>query len=93
MSAGEHIPGTPDQRGGNPVRTAAVIVYATFALLILTIPQSVANWLRDMDENPAQQVLLRAAEGVQAASHRVGLDIPYRALRATFRTLAGKEDE
>jgi hypothetical protein len=80
-------------RRGNPVRAAAVIIYATFALLILTIPQSLTNWLNDMNESPAQQVLLRAAEGVQAASHRVGLDIPYRVARATFHALTGKEDD
>jgi hypothetical protein len=84
---------TPRARRANPVRTAAVIVYATFALLVLTIPQSLTNWVRDWDESPEQRVLLRAAEAVQAASHRVGLDIPYRAARAAFHALAGKDDD
>jgi hypothetical protein len=75
------------------VRTAAVIVYATLALLIVTIPQSLPNWLRDMEDNPAQQVLLRAAETVQAASQAVGLDVPYRRARAAFRAWSGKEDD
>jgi len=76
----------------NPVRTAAVIIYATFALLILTIPQGLTNWLRDMNENPAQQILLPAAEAVQSASHRIGLDMAYRRVRAGFHALTGKED-
>ena len=75
------------------VRTAAVVVYATLALLILTIPQSLPNWLRDMEENPAQQVLLRAAEAVHAGSQSVRLDVPYRWARSAFRAWAGKEDD
>ncbi len=79
--------------GGNPVRTAAIIIYATFALLILTIPQSLTNWLRDMNENPVQQALLVAVDAVQSASHRVGLDVAYRRARAGFYALTGKEDD
>ena len=82
------------RQGAAPtVRTAAVVVYATLALLIVTIPQSLPNWLRDMEENPAQQVLLRAAEAVQAASQAARLDVPYRQARAAFRAWAGKEDD
>jgi hypothetical protein len=91
MSNGDDIHSGPG-RSGNPLRTAAVIIYATFALLILTIPQSLTNWLRDMNENPTQQVLLHAAEAVQSASHRVGLDVAYRRARVGFYALTGKED-
>jgi hypothetical protein len=83
----------PPRRNAAPVRTTAVIIYATFALLVLTIPQSVTNWLRDMDENPLQQACLHAAEAVQSASHRVGLDVAYREARAAFHALTGKEDD
>jgi len=85
--------GNSGQGAAHTVRTAAAIIYATLALLILTIPQSLPNWLRDMEENPAQQVLLRAAEAVQAGSQAVGLDVPYRRARAAFRAWAGKEDD
>ena len=81
------------RQGAHPVRTAAIIIYATLALLILTIPQSLPNWLRDMEENPVQQVLLQAASGVQAASELVGLDVPYRWARATFHAWTGKGDD
>jgi hypothetical protein len=77
----------------HPLRAAAIVIYATFALLIVTIPQSLPNWLRDMEENPAQQVLLRAASGVEAVAQAVGLDVPYRRTRAAFRAWAGKEDD
>jgi hypothetical protein len=92
MANGEDSEATPEQGGVRPVRTAAMVIYATFALLILTIPQSLPNWLRDMEENPVQQVLLQAASGVQAASQAVGLDIPYRRARAAFHAWTGKED-
>ncbi len=80
-------------QGKHPVRTTAVIIYATLALLILAVPQSLPNWLRDMDDNPVQQVLLRAASGVQAASQAAGLDVPYQRARAAFHQWTGKEDE
>jgi len=83
---------TLERHGASPVRTAAVIVYATFGLLILTIPQSLTNWLRDMEENQAQQAILVAADAVQSAAHRAGLDIAYRRARAAFHALTGKEE-
>jgi shikimate 5-dehydrogenase len=83
----------PGQGGARAVRTAAVVIYATLALLILTIPQALPNWLRDMEENPVQQVLLQAASGVQAAAQAVGLDVPYRRARAAFHAWTGKEDD
>ena len=83
----------PGQGGARPVRTAAVIVYATLALLVLTIPQSLPNWMRDMEESPVQQVLLQAASAVQTASEAIGLDVPYRRARAAFHAWAGKADE
>jgi len=81
------------QGGLRSVRTAAVVIYATFALLIVTIPQSLPSWLRDMEENPAQQVLLQVASGVQSAAQTVGFDIPYRRARAAFRAWTGKDDD
>jgi hypothetical protein len=91
MANGEDSEAMLEQGGTRPVRTAAVVIYATLALLVLTIPQSLVNWLSDIEENPVQQVLLHAASGVQAASQAVGLDAPYRRARATFHQWAGKE--
>lgn len=93
MANAEPTETTLGQGEARPVRTAAVVIYATFALLILTIPQSLPNWLRDMEESPVQQVLLQAASGVQAASQAVGLDVPYRRARAAFHAWTGKEDD
>jgi len=83
----------PPPAPAKPLRSTALIIYGTFALLALTIPQSLTNWLRDMEENPVQQVLLHAASGVQAAAQAAGLDVPYRRARAALRAWAGKEDD
>jgi hypothetical protein len=93
MADAEKIKDAGGQGSAHRVRAAAIVIYATFALLILTIPQSLPNWLRDMEENPVQQVLLHAASGVQAAAQAVGLDVPYRRVRAAFHAWTGKEDD
>ncbi len=93
MANAEQNESTRRQGGARPVRTAAAVIYATFALLILTVPQALPNWLRDMEESPVQQVVLRAAGGVQAAAQSVGLDVPYRRARAAFHAWSGKEDD
>lgn len=46
-----------------------------------------------MEENPLQQVLLQAANGVQAAAEAVGIEVPYRRARAAFHTWTGKDDD
>ena len=93
MANAEQTQADSGQGTAHKVRTAAVIIYATLALLIVTIPQSLPNWLRDMEDNPVQQVLLTAAGGVQAAAQAVRLDAPYRWARAAFHAWAGKEDD
>ena len=80
------------QGSARPLRTAAVVIYATLVLLVLTIPQSLPNWLRDMEESPPQQAALSVASGVQAAAQAARLDLPYRWARATFQAWTGKDD-
>ena len=46
------------------LRTATIVIYATLALLAVTIPQSVVNWLADMNGNPVQETALRGARGL-----------------------------
>ncbi len=49
----------PRPAGG--LRTAAIVIYATLTLLAVTIPQSVVNWLADMNGNPVEETALRGA--------------------------------
>ena len=81
------------QASAHPVRTATAVIYATLLLLILTIPQSLPNWLRDTEETPVQQALLAAAESIRAVSNKAGLDVVYVRARTAFFRFAGKEDE
>jgi hypothetical protein len=76
----------------HPIRAAAVVIYGTFALLIVAIPQSLVNWLQDKEIGTIQGTLLQGAEAMQAASYRAGIDIAYRRTRAVFLELTGKQD-
>jgi hypothetical protein len=81
------------RKGAHAIRTAAVVIYGTLLATCFTIPQSLVNWLRDMDENPVQQAVLHGAEAMQAVSHRIGADVPYLRARAAFYALTGKVDD
>jgi hypothetical protein len=73
--------------------TVAVVIYGTFALLLVTIPSGMVTWLSDMNGNPVQQTLLRGAQALQAASQRWGLAAPYRVARGVFLEVTGKAEE
>jgi hypothetical protein len=74
-----------------PVRTATITIYATFLLLVVAIPQSAVNWLRDMKGSEVQEMLLCWAEVLQTASRQTGIAIPYIRARAVFLELLRKE--
>jgi hypothetical protein len=74
------------------LRTAAIVIYAVLALLVVTIPQGPVNWLHDMNSNPVQEALLRGAEFLQEASQRTGVAVPYQRVRSLFFVLTGKEE-
>jgi hypothetical protein len=75
-----------------PLRDAAVVIYATLFLLVLAIPQSLTNWLRDMRTTELQEIALRGAEGLQSVSERAGLATAYRRSRNLFIALSGQQD-
>ena len=77
----------------NPVVTVGVIMYATFALLIVAIPQSVVNWVKDFNPSPTQEVMLAVAESIEAMSGRLGANVPYRAAREILLQATGKNDD
>jgi len=78
---------------GLPLRTTAIIVYVTLALLALAIPQAAVNRLNDFSPGPLRDSALMVARAVADASHRIGLDWPYRAGRHVFLVLTGKTDD
>ena len=85
-------PTNPDQPQPDPLRTAMIVIYATFALLAVTIPQSLVNWLGDMRSNPVQEVLLRGAQALQSLAEQTGVATPYRLAHKLFNAATGHDD-
>jgi hypothetical protein len=75
------------------LRTATIVIYATLALLAVTIPQSVVNWLADMNGNPAQETALRGAEALRNLSQRAGVATVYQRARDLFIAISGVEPD
>ena len=75
----------------NPLRTAAIVIYATLALLAVTIPQSIENWLADMNGNPVEDAALRGAEVLRNLSQRAGVAAVYQQARDIFIAISGAE--
>jgi len=76
-----------------PLRTAALVIYGTLTLLALAIPQSLTNWLSDMNDNPVQQVALHGAEFWQGAAEWTGVPAVYRFARNGFIAVSGIEPD
>jgi hypothetical protein len=76
----------------NPVAAIAVIIYASYALLALAIPQAMVNWVKDLNPGTVQDVMLGAAESVQSLATRLAADRPYRIARDMFLSATGKSD-
>jgi hypothetical protein len=80
-------------RSRSALRTAAIVIFATLALLAVTIPQSVVNWLNDMNGNPVQETALRGAEVLRDLSQRAGVATVYRRARDIFIAISGAEPD
>ena len=75
------------------LRTASIVIYATLALLAVTIPQSVVNWLADMNANPVQETALRGAQILGNLSERTGVPTVYQRARDIFIAISGVEPD
>ena len=80
-------------RPAGDLRTTAIVIYATLMLLAVTIPQSVVNWLADMNANPIQETALRGAEVLGNLSQRTGVPTVYQRARAIFIVISGVEPD
>lgn len=80
-------------RPASALRTTAIVIYATLMLLAVTIPQSVVNWLADMNANPVQETALRGAEALRTLSQRAGVATAYRQARDIFFAISGVEPD
>ena len=79
------------QPPASPLRTTALILYVTLVLLALTIPQSLTNWLSDMNGSPVQETALRGAEILRNLSQRSGVAGVYQRARDLFIAVSGVE--
>jgi hypothetical protein len=80
-------------RPASALRAAAIVIYATLMLLAVTIPQSVVNWLADMNANPVQDTALRGAEVLRNLSQRAGVAAVYQRARGIFIAISGVEPD
>jgi hypothetical protein len=80
-------------RSANPLRIAAIVIYATLMLLAVTIPQSVENWLADMNGNRLEDTALRGAEVLRNLSERAGVATVYQRARDIFIAISGAEPD
>jgi hypothetical protein len=76
-------------RPAGALRTAAIVIYATLGLLAVSIPQSVVNWLADMNGNPAEETALRGADVLRNLSQRAGVATVYQRARDIFIAISG----
>ena len=80
-------------RPANPQRSAAIVLYATLALLAVTIPQSVVNWLADMNSNPVEETALRGAQLLRNLSQGTGVAPVYQRARDVFIAISGAKPD
>ena len=89
----DHVPPGPGQPLQRPLTSTAVVIYATLALLTITVPRGLVNWCKNFEPNPLQEISLHVAEAIQTVSQRIGLDWPYRKGREAFLKATGKRDD
>lgn len=86
-------PTQAERPGLHPLRSVSIVIYATLALLAITIPQSLGNWLQDMKSGELRDWILPAAEALRAGADRANISAPYRRGRELFLFLSGHEDD
>lgn len=72
------------------LRTVAIVLYATLAILWLAIPQSVTNWSRDYLPDFAQPYATQFAESIERIASATGVPSLYEYVRAGFQAATKK---
>jgi hypothetical protein len=80
-------------RPASAPRTTTIVIYGTLALLAVAVPQSVENWLADMNGNPVEEAALHGAEVLRNLSERAGIAGVYRRGRDIFTAFSGVEPD
>lgn len=72
------------------VRSAAIVLYASLALLWLAIPQSVTNWSRDYLPAFVQPVALPIASAVETLANATRIPLLHAAAHERFQAAIKK---
>jgi membrane protein YdbS with pleckstrin-like domain len=75
------------------LRTVAIIVYATFALLVLAIPDAISSRLDDLNPSPLVRAAQAAVGAVAQVSNTLGIAPVYRAARSRFLAATGLQQD
>jgi hypothetical protein len=74
--------------GAHPQRTKMwriiTIIYGTMISIVFAVPQSMSNWVKDLEFQKAQMVLLPVAHAAELVSAFTGADVPYLRVRQLF---------
>jgi hypothetical protein len=89
----DHVARPPGAPLAHPVAAAAVVIYATLALLAFAIPSGLVNWSRDMEPGLRQQAMLAVAQAIERLSSWSRIDEPYRRAREAFLDATGKSED
>ncbi|MBX3518899.1 MAG: hypothetical protein KF835_02665 [Xanthobacteraceae bacterium] len=76
----------PKARQTHPLRQAAIVLYATLAILWLAIPQSVSNWSRDYLPDFVQPATKPITETVERFANATGIPHAYEYAHALFQS-------
>jgi hypothetical protein len=77
----------------HPLRASSAVIYGTFLFLIVTIPQSLENWLIDLNVDRQNAVLGFLVEAIKTASTSTKSGSLYMKGRRLFLDLTGKEED
>jgi hypothetical protein len=89
----DHVPVPPGKPLAHPLGTAAVVIYASLALLALAVPSGLVNWSRDMEPGERQHAMLAVAQAIERFSIWTGSNRPYQQARETFLEATGKSED
>jgi hypothetical protein len=77
-------------KAASNLRTTAIVLYATLAILWLAIPQSVTAWSRDFLPDFMQPYASAIAETVEAGANATRLPLLHETVRTSFQSATKK---
>jgi hypothetical protein len=82
----------PAKPARGSIRATAVVIYASLGLLALTIPHSIANWLRGAESAVLRRLAVPVADAIDEAARVTGAGRPYAWAHQIFLQTFNKQD-